>query len=134
MVGSASEGAAQVLPVLIPRMSEEANATVAAVHVTTVQIGAFPQEGVESELILPNKRTSAIMLVPIFSKRENVRDCHQQMAKFSVKMLIVSCISSSYNLVARASRCRARIFLCISGECPAESIDTPIATQSFETN
>ena len=81
-------------------MSEEANATVAAVHCALLQVGAIVQQRIESELILPNERTSAIMLVPVFSKRENFGDGHHQMAKFSVKMLIVFCMSSSYNLIA----------------------------------
>ncbi len=56
------------------------------------------------------------------------------MAKFSVKMLIVFGISSSYNLIASASRCRTSIFLCISEDCPDESIDLSRAAQRFELN
>ena len=99
-MGSASEGATQVMTSAVAWMREETNATVAALHGAVLQVRTNSQQGIESELILPNERTSAIMLVPIFSKRENFGDSHHQIAKFSVKMLIVFCISSSYNLVA----------------------------------
>ena len=100
MIGSASEGATQVLTSAVTWMREETNATVTAPHRAFLQFRTICQQGIESELILSNERTSAVMLMPIFSKRENFGDSHHQMAKFSVKMLIVFCMSSSYNLVA----------------------------------
>jgi len=99
-MGSASEGATQVLTSAVAWMREETNATVTARQRAVQQVRTLRQQGIQSDLILPNERTSAIMLVPIFSKRENFGDGDHQMAKFSVKMLIVFCISSSYNLVA----------------------------------
>jgi hypothetical protein len=61
-------------------------------------------------LILLNKRTSAVVLVPILAKREEFRDGYHKTERFSVKMPNVMCISSSYSLDANASRGRARIF------------------------
>jgi len=81
-------------------MREETDPTVAASHRAFLQVRTIRQQGIQSELILPNERTSATLLMPIFSKRENFGDSHHQIAKFSVKTLIVFCMSSSYNLVA----------------------------------
>ena len=91
-------------------MREEPNPTVATSHGAVLQIGTVSQKGIQSELILTNKRTSAIVLIRIFAKRENLGDGYRQMAKFSVKMLSGLCISSSYSLDAKASRGRAGIF------------------------
>ena len=71
----------------------------------------IPQDGIKCELILTNKRKGPVALVPIFAKRENFRDGYKKTVKFSVKMLIGFCISSSYSLDAKASSGRAGIFL-----------------------
>lgn len=97
---SASEGATQIMTSAVAWMREETNATVAASHRAVLQVRTISQQGIESELILLNERTSVIMLVPIFSKRENFGECYDEIAKFSVKTLMFVCISSSYILVA----------------------------------
>ena len=78
---------------------KKTNATVAASHRAVLQVRTIKQQGIESELILLNERTSVIVLVPIFSKRENFGECYDEIAKFSVKTLMFVCISSSYILV-----------------------------------
>lgn len=98
---SATEGAAEILPACIPRMREETNSTVATMDHAVFQIRTIAQDGIEPELILTNKRTGAVVLVPILAKRENFRDGYDKIARFSVKMLILFCISSSYSLDAR---------------------------------
>lgn len=110
MMLTATEGTAQVLTTGIARMSKETNPTVAAANRAVRQIRTITQEGIQRELILTNKRTAAVILMPILVKRENLRDGYDKIAKFSVKILICFCISSSYSLDAKASRCRARIF------------------------
>jgi hypothetical protein len=67
------------------------------------------QDRIERDLILTNKRASAIVLVPIRAKRKEFPDGYDKNAKFSVKML-VSFTPSSYELDAHASRSRARFF------------------------
>ena len=91
-------------------MGKEANPTVAATYRAVYQIRTIAQDSIQRELILTNKRTGAIVLMPILAKRENLGDGYDKNAKFSVKMLIWFCIPSSYGLDAKASRCRARIF------------------------
>jgi hypothetical protein len=110
MVLSATEGAAQITAARAARMSEEANPAVAAVHRAGHKIGMIPQDRIERQLILTNKRISAVVLVPIFAKRENFRDGYKKIARLSVKMLICFCMSLSYLLDAKASRGRAGIF------------------------
>jgi hypothetical protein len=110
MLLTAAEGTAQVLTTCIARMGEETNPTVRAAYCAVRQIRTITQDGIQRELILTNKRTGAVVLVPILVKRENFRDGYDKIARFSVKMLIGFCISSSYSLEANASRCRARIF------------------------
>ncbi len=111
---TASERAAEIPPIRVPRMCQKANSTVAAVDRTACQTGMTAQDGIERELILTNKRTSAIVLMPIRAKRKEFPGGYDKNARFSVKMLIVFCTSSSYSLDANASRGRARFFFCLS--------------------
>jgi len=111
---TATERTVEIPTIRVPRMRQKANSTVAAVDRTACQTGTIAQDGIERDLILTNKRTSAIVLMPIRPKRENFAGGYDKNARFSVKMLIVFCISSSYSLDANASRSRARIFLWIS--------------------
>jgi len=99
-----AKGAAQVLAARVTGMREEANPTVAAPHRAVLQIRTITQDGIQRDLILTNKRNGAVVLVPILAKRENFRDGYNKTTRFSVKMLICFCISSSYSLDAKASR------------------------------
>ena len=110
MVLSAAKGTAKILPFRVAGMREEANPAVAAPHCAALQIGTIPQGRVERQLILTNKRTGAVVLVPILAKRENFPDGYSKTARFSVTIWIFFCISSSYLLDAKASSSRARIF------------------------
>ena len=82
----------------------------AAVDRTACQTGMIAQDGIQRELILTNKRRDAVVLMPIRAKRKEFPDGYDKNARFSVRMLIVLCMSSSYSLGVKASRCRARIF------------------------
>jgi hypothetical protein len=110
MVLSAAKGTAEIPTTRIAWIREEANPAVAAAHCAVLQIRNSPQGRIQRQLILTNKRTGAVVLMPILAKREDFRDGYQKIARFSVKILICFCISSSYSLDAKASRCRARIF------------------------
>ena len=72
----------------------------AATYSAVVQIRTIAQDGSQRELVLTNKRTSAIVLMPILPKRENFGNPYNKIARFSVTMLIVFCIPSSYSLDA----------------------------------
>jgi hypothetical protein len=104
MVLLAAEGTAEIPTTRIAWMRTEANPAVAAAHGAALQISTIPQGRIQRQLILTNKRTGAVVLMPILAKRENFRDGYRKIAKFSVKMLICFCISSSYSLDAKASR------------------------------
>jgi hypothetical protein len=110
MVFTATELTAEISPIRVSWMRQKANATMAAVDRTAFQIGTIAQDGAERQLILTNKRVDAVVLMPIRAKREEFRDRYRKNAKFSVRMLILFCTSSSYSLDANASRCRARFF------------------------
>ena len=110
MVLPAAELAAEIQPARVAGMRKEANPAVAAAHRTVLQIRTIPQHGVQRDLILTNERLGAIVLVPILAKSKNFRDSYRKIIRFSVKMLIVWCISSSYPLDDNTSRGRARIF------------------------
>jgi hypothetical protein len=107
---TATERTVEIPPIRISRMCQKANSTLAAVDRTACQTGTIAQDGIERDLILTNKRTSAIILMPIRAKRENFAGSYDKNAKFSVRMLIRLFMSSSYSLDANASRCRGRIF------------------------
>jgi hypothetical protein len=110
MVLAATELAAEIPTIRVPRMSQEANPTMAAADRTACQTGMIAQNGIQSELILTNKPTDAVVLVPILAKTINFRQNDDKNAKFSVRMLIRFCMSSSYSLDANASSGRAGIF------------------------
>jgi hypothetical protein len=116
MVLPAAELAAEILPARVAGMSEKANPAVAAAYRAVLQIRTIAQDGIQRELILTDKPMSAVGLVPILAKSKNFRDSYNKIAKFSVKMLIVLGMSSSYSLDAKTSRGRARIFLYLSNE------------------
>ena len=104
-----TEGTAKIPTQRVSRMREEANPTMAASDRAVSQIGIFAQHGIQRLLILANKRTGAVVLVPIVAKRKKFRDGHYKNAKFSVKISNVLGMSSSYTLDAKASRWTARI-------------------------
>ena len=110
VVPTATERTAEIPPIRIPRMCQEANSTVAAVDRTACQTGMIAQDGIQCELILTNKRTGAVVLMPILAKRKEFADGYDKNARFSDKMLIVLDTSSSYSLDANAARYRTRIF------------------------
>ena len=110
MMLPATERTAEIRAPRVAGMREEANGAVAAAHCAVPQRRTLPQDGVQGELILTNERLGAVVLVPILAKSKNFRDGYGKSDRLSVKMLIVSCMSSSYSLDANASRGRARIF------------------------
>lgn len=110
VVLAAAKRTAEIPPIRVPRMRQEANPAMAAKHRTACQTGMIAQDGIERELILTNKRISAVLPVPIRPKRKEFPDGYDKNARFSVKMLSVLDISSSYSLDAKASRGRAGIF------------------------
>jgi len=110
MVLPATKLAAEIPAAPVAGMSKEANPAVAAAHRAILQARTIAQDGIQRELILTNKRTGAVVLMPILAKSKNFRDGYNKIVRFSVKMLIGFCITSSYPLDANASRGRARLF------------------------
>lgn len=110
LVLAATEFAAKVQPIRIPRMREEADPTTAAVDRTACQAGMLAQNGIQRPLILTNQRTDAVVLMPIPVRRKEFADGYDKNARFSVRIRIVFCMSPSYSLDACASRGRAGIF------------------------
>ena len=108
---TASERTVKISSMRIPRMRQKANPTMAAVDRTACQTGIIAQDRIERCLILTNKRTRAIVLMPIRAKRIEFPGGDDKNARFSVKMLIVFCTPSSYELDADAARSRARFFI-----------------------
>jgi hypothetical protein len=74
MMLAAAEWATQILAVAVARMREEPNPAVFAVRRATAQLVTSLQNGVQRDLILTNKRTSTLLLVPILGKSENLLD------------------------------------------------------------
>ena len=116
MVLAAAEHAAQVQPTCAARMREKADSAVAAASDTVTQVGIRLQDGVQRGLILAHERVSAIVLVPVRAKRENLLERYDKKAKLSVTMQNVTFTPSSYRIEAKASRGRTRFFLRPAGE------------------
>lgn len=110
MVLPAAKGAAEILAARVAGMREEAYAAVTTPHRAGLQIRTIAQDGIQREMILTNKRNDPVVLMPIFAKREIFRDGYYKIARFSVKILIGFCMTSSYSFDAKASRGRARFF------------------------
>ena len=125
----AAKRTAEILTRRVARMSEEANPAAAAAYRAVLKFRTIPQDRIQRELILTNKRTAAVVLVPILAKRKNFRDGYNKIARFSVKMLMVFSTSSSYSLDATASRGRARIFRARALYCFTQPIHTLPACQ-----
>jgi hypothetical protein len=81
----------------------------AAFNGTVLEPWIAPQNRVQSHLILTNKRISAVVLVPIARKGENLLQRYDKNSRFSVMMRRLL-TTSSYSLDAKASRGGARIF------------------------
>jgi hypothetical protein len=111
MALAATEFTAKIFPIRIPRMRQEANPTTAAADRTACQMRMSAQDGIQRPLILTNKRTGTVVLMPIFGIRKEFPDGYDKNAKFSVRMLRLLCMSPSYSLDAIASRGRPGIFL-----------------------
>ena len=77
---------------------------------TACQTGMIAQNRIQRGLILTNKRTGTIVLMPVRAKRKEFPGGYDKNARFSVKMLSVLGTPSSYELEANASRSRARFF------------------------
>jgi hypothetical protein len=115
MVLPAAEGATQVPAISVARVGEKANPAVLAGDGTILQLGMGLQDRIQRDLILPDERFGAIVLVPIGPKRENLFQRYGKKARFSVIIWSVLHTPSSYLIDAKASRGRARFFCAIRG-------------------
>ncbi len=78
MTFCAAKGTPQIFPASVLRSCQESNATVKAVLDATLQFGMGLQEGIQSRLILPNKRINLFVFVPICPIREKLPDRDQK--------------------------------------------------------
>jgi hypothetical protein len=74
MVFLAAERATQIPAACAAWIGQKPNTTVNAAGNAPHKIGIELQNRVQSDLILPNKRFGAIVLVPVLAKRENFLD------------------------------------------------------------
>ena len=82
MTFCAAKWTAQIFPASVLRSRQELNATVNAVLDATRQLVIGLQEGAQSRLILPNKRTDATVLIPVDLIREKLPDRDQKETSF----------------------------------------------------
>lgn len=95
MVPPAAKWTAEIAAARVAGMSEEAYAAVATPHRAVLQIRTIPQDGIQRELILTDKRISTLVLVPILRKSENLLESYEIKARLSVMMRILLCMTSS---------------------------------------
>jgi hypothetical protein len=65
-------------------MREKPNPAVSTVSHARLELGIGLQDGVQSDLILLNKRSGAIVLMPIRAEREKSLDGYDKKARLSV--------------------------------------------------
>jgi hypothetical protein len=68
VVLSAAKGTAKILSFRIAGMREEANRAVATADRAVLPLRMTPQDGIQRDLILTNKRNDTLVLVPILAK------------------------------------------------------------------
>jgi hypothetical protein len=129
MILSAAEWATQILPACVAGMGEKANAAMDAVGNALPEGRMVPQNRVECVLILPDKRVSAALEMPVFIKREEFRDRDDKKARDSV-IILNSVTSSCYLINAKASRSDTRFFRAHPEKDPSGTG----ATQTTEAN
>ena len=95
MVPPAAKWTAEIAAARVAGMSEEAYAAVATPHRAVPQIRTIPQDGIQRELILTDKRISTLVLVPILRKSENPFESYEIKARLSVMIRILLCMTSS---------------------------------------
>ena len=134
MMLTTTERAEEILPIRIPRMCQEANSTAAAADRTACQTRMIAQDGIQREVILTNQRTSMVVLMPIRAKREEFPESYDKNAKFSVRMLILLCMSSSYSLDANASSGRTGIFSCLHTRIRAVNYHNRLMRQTLPSS
>ena len=69
----AAERTAQILATGVAGIRQETYPAKATAHQATLQVGTGPQNRVQSDVVLTNKRTSSIVPVPVFAKRERTQ-------------------------------------------------------------
>jgi hypothetical protein len=74
MVFPAAERATQIPAACAAWIGQKPNTAVNAAGNAPLQIGIELENRIQSDLILPNKRFDAIVLVPVLAKRENFLD------------------------------------------------------------
>jgi hypothetical protein len=65
VVLAAAKRTVEIPPIRVPRVRQEANPTMAAVDRAACQPRMIAQDRIERQLILTNKQTGAIVLMPI---------------------------------------------------------------------
>jgi hypothetical protein len=106
----AAKRTTQVPPTCVAGMGEKPDPAVTAANEAIAKLGMGLHHRVQRGLILPNTRPGAVVLVPIYAKRENLLDANDKKARLSAIMERVFCTPSSYFIEAKASRGRARFF------------------------
>jgi len=111
MMFAAAERTTEIDASRVAGMSDEANIAVRALDRASSQFRMVGEKGIESRLILTDKRFDLIILMPVGTIREQLLDADNKKARFSVR--IWYCTPSSYFLDAKASRGRPRFFVAL---------------------
>jgi hypothetical protein len=119
MVLPAAERAPQVPATRVAGMREKPNPTMSTLRDTPLETGMRRKDGVQRDLILPDQRLGAVVLVPVRPKREKLLDGNGKKTKLSVRMRSVCFTPSSYFIEANASRGGTRFF---------RALPSPVAT------
>jgi len=84
MLPATAERTTQIPTTFVTGMREKANPAMNAVSHAGLKLGTGLDNRVECELILPNERLGAIVLMPIGPTREKLLDGYDKKARLSV--------------------------------------------------
>lgn len=116
MVLPAAKRAAEIPATRVAGVREEPNPTLHTVRDTPLEMGMGRDDRIHRDLILPDQRFGAVVLVPVRPKREKLLDGNGKKTKVPVRMRIVFCTPSSYFIEAKASRGGPRSFDALPGK------------------
>jgi len=120
-----AEWAAQISASSVPRIRQKEYPAMFASRQASSKVWLVLDDRPQTEVILQYKLPNPIIVIPSFAKFKTLTDFYGKFARFSLIILILFCISSSYPIDAIASTGGAGIFFYLGYEMRCNWQDLP---------
>ena len=121
----AAKRAAQISTPLVPRVGQKEYPAMLASRQASSKVWLVLDDRPQTEAILQYKLPNPIIVIPSFAKFKTLTDFYGKFARFSLIILIVFCISSSYPIEATGSTGGAGIFFLLGASVSCNWQDLP---------